>query len=157
MVFLDGEGSNAAGRAKDLAQLKYDVALFTDSDRDPVPSVSQLEASGVEVFQWSGNVSVEQRIALDLPWEHLQCLVDIAKEDRGWQSVRDAVASRLKVCGSALSENLDSWREIADDQSIRAAIGEAAKDSAQGRGWFKNYQAGKKLGVLVGEVLAELA
>lgn len=51
---------------------------------------------------WDGGVALEQRIALDLPWEGVAAAVELAMANRSDQSIRDAIANRLGVASARL-------------------------------------------------------
>jgi hypothetical protein len=146
-VLLEGDGSGAPLTAKHLASLGYDVALLADSDKPINPDASSLQTLGVRVFQWAGTVSTEERIALDLPFQDLmkmvQLAIDIISSD---VAVIDAICSRLGSNRATIGSGIDSWRAngISEDK-IREAIGKAAK----AKGWFKRIDSGEQLGKVV--------
>lgn len=153
-VLLEGDGSGAPLTAKHLASLGYDVALLSDSDRPINPDPASLKILGVQVFQWAGTVSIEERIALDLPLQELkqmiQLAIDIVSSDI---AVIDAICSRLGSNRATIGNDIDSWltNGISEDK-IREGIGKAAK----ARDWFKRIDSGEQLGKVIAPSLPSI-
>ena len=149
---MDGGGSQAAKRAIGFARLGYETALFVDSDTPLAPPVESVSATGVKVVQWAGTVSIEERIALDLPDNGLEELVQLAIElVEDQEAVLSAIHAQLPD-GAARPEmpSVLSW--VTPDttiSAIRAAIGKAAKR----KNWFKGIEQAERLGHLVSEWL----
>jgi hypothetical protein len=164
--FVEGGGRNhGPKRALQLAELSYEVAYFGDSDEPIDPDQNTLDRLGVRVLLWTGQVSVEQRICLDLPWDALQEVIDLAIEIRGEftedaeQSVLSRVANKLGVGGNPLSRKITDWLSNGfDEDSIRKAIGDAAKgnNNKKAKGWFKELSAGHSLGRIVAHMLPQI-
>jgi len=152
-VLVDGGGDAAPKRALELARLSYDVCLFVDSDKleELNPNIRKLRTDSVRVVHWEGSVAIEERIALDLPWEALKDMVALAATIGGHESVFDSICARLKVKQADIGSNVDAWlqRDISEER-IRKAIGASAKE----KGWFKRIDHGEDLGRIV---VAELA
>jgi putative ATP-dependent endonuclease of OLD family len=157
-----GGGTKAPRLASQFASLGYQVGLLCDSDIRIDPSKADLEDRGVEVIMWDGNCAIEERVCLDLTWDSLQELLDIAIELKGESSVLDSICDRLELRPNSLSDtNLDSWiTETLDEDGvprvvendIRTAIGEAAKN----KDWFKSIDGSWRLGELIVEVLPRI-
>ena len=153
---MDGGGHQAARRAIGFARLGYETALFVDSDRQLDPPVASVCEEGVRVIQWADSVSIEERVALDLPEEVLSRLVQLAislVEDK--EAVLNAIQAQLPTKTDRLVE-IDplSWVDLATTiDAIRGAIGKAAKK----KGWFKGIDQGERLGELVGELLPQMS
>ena len=80
IVPVDGSGHEAPKVALSLAGLDYGVALLADSDKPLDPDEETLKGKGIDVFTWDGSVSIEERIALDLPWVGvMEMLQDVAE------------------------------------------------------------------------------
>ena len=146
----NGNGSDAARRVSALLKLGYPVALFADSDRRFEPGIDKLEEAGAAVFVWEGSLALEQRMANDLPWDALCQLVNLAIDEWGEDSVKDAVQARLANGAAIKSASLERWTELVDETDLRTAIGEAAM-KAKGGGWFKRADLGEQLGAVVVE------
>jgi putative ATP-dependent endonuclease of OLD family len=138
---IDGRGDAAPARAEQLADLGYKVAYLRDSDVKY--DSGNLEKKGVSVITWEGDVSIEQRIALDLPWEGILEIIQSAITERGDISVRQTVANHLGVKIDSVSPDLKTWK---DSNDLRVAIGKAAKGKKEQPGWFKNIDGGEELG-----------
>ena len=153
----DGSGGDqAAKRAIGFANLGYETALFVDSDKTLNPSVEAVSAKGVRVVQWADRVSIEERVARDLPEEDLNRLVELAISIIGDE---DAVLSTIEAqlpdeAGRVVGSDPLSWVDAAKTMdTIRRAIGKAAKK----KGWFKNIDDGELLGELVAELLPKMS
>lgn len=138
IVPVNGQGVDAPRHASALLRLGYRTSYFGDSDCALTPSEAELRNQGICVVLWGGNVAIEQRIALDLPWKGVLALLELASATLGEDRVRGAVISNL---GSAdgLRNEFSTWCEC---QKYREAIGKAAKHS----GWFKSAELGERLG-----------
>ena len=124
---LAGGGTEAPLTAKHLASLGYGVALLADSDEPINPDASSLQSLGIRVFQWAGTVSIEERIALDLPFQDLKKLVQLAI---------DIVSSDVAVI-DAICSRLGSNRTSIDDMT----------PGAQGFRKIRGRKAGRKGGL----------
>lgn len=153
VVLVAGGGSAAASRALGFSGLGFDVALLADSDVPLSPARAELAAGGVEVVVWSGDMCTEQRVALDLPWDVFQQMLEHASSlfnPDVPQAALDAVASRLPT---NLGTGLDDWLATGfEELAIRSAAGHAAKAG----GWFKRTDLGELLGRLVADALPRI-
>lgn len=155
VVAVESGGSSAPQAALELRRLCYEVAFLGDSDAPIDPDAAALKAQGIAVLQWSGGVATEERVALDLPWEALQKLVDAAAQMYGQEAILNAVGSKLGINLVALGPNIDSWKtEKITEAEIRKAIGQAAKTTL--KGWFKDLNAGEALARVVVSALARI-
>ena len=155
IVPVDGSGHQAPKVALSLAGLGYEVALLADSDKHLEPDEKTLRGKGIDVFVWDGNVSFEERIALDLPWEGVKEMLQFVIERSSEQCVCDAVNCRL---GSELLDSLDSWE---DGVELRQAIGKYVKesrdgDNPKGKGLFKSMGGGKRLGDILVKYIEQI-
>ena len=152
---LDGGGSQAAKRAIGFAHLGYETALFVDSDTPVEPPMASVSAAGVEVVQWAGSVSIEERIARDLPDNGLERLVQLAIElVEDQEAVLAAIRAQLPD-GAARIETPSVLLWVTPGTTldvIRSAIGRAAKRKK----WFKGIEQAERLGNLVGELLPRM-
>jgi hypothetical protein len=152
VALADGGGTDSASRAAAFAAMGYDVALLVDSDCDLEPGPEALEAAGAVVLRWNGACATEERLTLDLPWEGVVEMVALAQAERGAESVRGAVATRLDIPAHALPMNPHDWRTLeAGELRVRAAVGSAAKKhKGNGReGWFKRVDLAHELGGII--------
>jgi putative ATP-dependent endonuclease of the OLD family len=160
LALADGGGSQAAPTAKAFADLGYDVALFGDSDQSLEPDRATLESAGAKVIQWRDGMALEQRIALDLPWDGVVAMVALAMEVWGAERVRDAVAARLSVKPGSLGNAPAEWTLAGHTESgLREAVGATAKSHKVGgiSGWFKRVDLAYRLATIVLPYLAIVA
>lgn len=142
IVPVYGEGSNSPQRAIDVRRLGYSICFLGDSDRQLAPDSAAMEAEGIRVLLWADRISIENRIARDLPWEGVIAVAALAIEERGEQSVRGVVALRLGANAALILGDLSAWQ---DSQELRNAIGDAANTAD----WFKRIGSGERLGEIV--------
>lgn len=156
VAIADGNGDEAPKIAKAFADLGYDVALFGDSDKPINPDRAVLEGAGAKVILWDGGVALEQRVALDLPWEGVAAVVELAIANWGDQSIRDAVAKRLDVASVHLIGPPTDWLGLGfEEANLRKAIGDAAKN--QKGSWFKRVDLAEELTGIVIEHASAIA
>jgi ABC-type branched-subunit amino acid transport system ATPase component len=157
-VAVDGNGTPASSKATfQFAKLGYDVIYFGDSDRPLDPSEQTLKDAGVEVLLWPNSMCIEQRIAVDIPLQLLQELINTATEIKSTESVKDSIKTEITKLGGnqakIISLNLDNWLSNGiDELIIRSCIGNAAKLSD----WFKNLNEGKLLAEIVLKSLSQI-
>jgi len=151
-ALADGGGTDAPGVALAFAGLGYEVSLLADSDQPLKPNRTALEAAGVEVFQWNDGVAIEERIALDLPWQGVADVVLLAMDHWGEQAVQDAVADRMCISSTDLAGNPAEWpcRGL-DESKLRSVVGKAARTHKVGnrKGWFKRVDLAEELADIV--------
>ena len=149
VVVANGGGSSQGpGRAMALSKLGFDTAYFGDSDADPVPSIAEMQAAGVSVFLWEGIKSTEERVFADLPITGLQRAVSLACDEKGEESVRDQVRSRLSTGSPDFDLDIAQWMSAKGNEAeLRTALAAAAKHRTGS--WFKNWGAGELLAEIV--------
>ena len=144
-AIIEGGGSNAPARARDLASLGYETLLFADSDRDLDPGPDSLRQSGVTVIMWDESVSTEERICRDAPLAALQGIIDLAATIKSASDVRTLVSSKLPRSASLESLDIQSWMHDGFTiEEIRLAVASAAM--AGERPWFKRIDTAEELG-----------
>jgi hypothetical protein len=155
VVFANGGGrTNAPARALALKSLGYDVALLADSDEPIDPDAATLTAAGIPVVQWDGNVSIEGRVALDLPFAALKELVEQVACERGEMSVVESIAAcGVERPGSGQSD-LDNWLASTGTSQVdlQVAVGTAAKKGE----WYKTIEGGKRLASVILKVFDQI-
>lgn len=149
VALADGGGTEAPKIAQAFAQLGYDVALLGDSDKPLQPEESALVSAGIRVLLWDGGVSLEQRVVLDLEWTGVVAVVNLAMCQWGDESVRDAVRNKLDDRAASLEGSPSDWSQQIPEQLLRTAIGLAAKEAGNGRGWFKRIDLAEELAGIV--------
>jgi hypothetical protein len=142
VVPVEGDGASAPQRAVDMRKLGYGVCFLGDSDCELVPGPKDMQAEGIHVLLWADNMSIEERIAQDLPWDGVLGLVELAIEERGEESVQGAITGRLGGNAALMQSDFHAWQE---SETLRSAIGHAAKCA----GWFKRIGTGERLGQVV--------
>ncbi|MFV1991216.1 MAG: ATP-dependent endonuclease, partial [Acidimicrobiales bacterium] len=149
VVVAEGGGTDkAAGVALRMAELGYRCAFFGDSDRDPNPTVAELEEAGVHVVRWDGSLCTEERIANDLPAETLKALLDYLIETHG-AHVLNLVADELEIDGD---ESPYDYFGIHYVDEIREAI---AVTSVQ-HNWMKRIDYAEGVGKLLASAWTDL-
>lgn len=155
VVLADGGGTEAPTVVAALRRLGFDAGLLGDSDRRLNPSAEELERLGSKVFLWAGGVPLEQRIALDLPWDGIVAITRSAMDNWGRPSVRDAVASRLPQRAGSLPLDPSEWMKAGHtEEELRSAIGGAAQGGTDRKGWFKRVDLAEELGAVIHPYLA---
>jgi len=144
--YVEGGGDNAPFRAKQLASLHYEVAIFMDSDKETSPSADELTQCGVTVFAWSGNVNTETRVASDFSSELLDKLIKLRVE---WGAQRNDVTRKL--CEMMTEEYLPAqdWDTFFSTHEIK--LRPAIAQLSNSEGWFKRVDKGEALGALIME------
>src|ERR1051326_4588918 len=157
VVPVDGGGSNAHAAADGLCLLAFKTALFCDTDVASTPSCAELAAKGVSVFAWEGKMSIEERIAQDLPMTDLQKLLTFvfeAKDEDGKGSLLQSLANRAKKSEAAkLGPDLQLWLRCGlPEADLRLGLAKSAKAD----GWFKNLNDGQLHGKVIGGTLPQI-
>lgn len=151
-IAIDGEGSTAPKRARELRSLGYEVMIFSDSDGSIAAEATTLRDSGIPVTMWEGSVCTEQRLFRDLAWRGVKELLAIVLQDRDDQSMRNQVRAKLPT-GNAidLSAAPLDWQ---DHPALRDALGLAASGKP---GWYKQLHLGEAVGRVLATHLDSLA
>jgi hypothetical protein len=142
VVPVEGDGTNAPQRAVDIRRLGYSVSFLGDSDRELALAPAAMQAAGINVLIWADRMSIEERIARDLPWDGVFEVVALAFREPGEQSARGTIAQSLGTNATLIQGDFRTWQ---DSQELRKAIGHAAKTA----GWFKRIGSGERLGEVV--------
>lgn len=148
-----GGGSEAPSLACHLADLGYRVAYFGDSDTVLSPSVDSMEGKGIKVILWGGNVNIEQRMCLDLPFTTIGELVGLAIQiNNDAESVWRGIFKELRIDSGTQVCSIEQLLQIKSETDIRRAVGSAASNGQ----WFKQPEKGKRLGRLVFQYFSDL-
>lgn len=150
IVAVTGGGDAAPETARQFGKLGYKTIFLGDSDKKLTPSENEMRKSGVWVVRWQGEMSTEQRICEDLPFEAIKSILNLAFEIRGEESCRERCKTEFEKLGVdaslITSADTDCWQKSGIEESIiRKAIGRAAKSGE----WFKDLNTGEKLADLV--------
>ncbi len=149
VALANGQG-NATGPAAAMSftSLGYRAAFLGDSDEPLNPDAIALTGAGVKTIVWEGGVSIEERIALDLPWEGFLAMVRLAIEEYGEDHVQAKMASQFECPPRDIPVDPDEWRTLQfGETAVRTAFAKAAK--ARRAEWFKRVDHAEKLGNLV--------
>jgi len=148
---LDGEGSTAPKRARELHKLGYDVMIFSDSDSSIAAEAATLAQECIEVTMWAGSVCTEQQLFNDLPWQGVKELLAIVLQDRDEQSIRNQVTARIPT-GTTLDLTLPVL-EWTDRPALREVLGRTAGHA----GWYKQLHLGEEAGKVLARHLAAIS
>jgi energy-coupling factor transporter ATP-binding protein EcfA2 len=147
---LDGEGSNAPKRARELKTLGYDVMIFADSDGSIATEAAALRQAGIEVTMWAGSVCTEQQLFNDLPWQGVKELLSIVLQNRDEQSIRNQIiAKQLPGITLDLTRPIMDWTEA---PALREVLGRTAGSA----GWYKQLHLGEAVGKVLATHLATI-
>lgn len=155
-VIADGNGKEAVTRATRLSTLGYKVALLRDSDVPLTPDEKTELAKGrVQVIEWPGNCSTEERVIADLDDEGVQALLDtaISFSDESLVLAQISTALGANIGGRDWS----TWPSSALGKTkgdCRNAIASAAKSKAGS--WFKRIEPGEELGKIIESRLQQI-
>lgn len=141
----DGTGSKSFVYAENFIDMKFDVCLVCDSDKETDrPKKDKLKLNGVKIIEWEEGNSIEKQIFLDLPWEGVKELIKYRIEEESPESVEDSVRSKLPELKS-------HWQEKETDE-LRRALGELSSTKS----WFKCISKAEFLGEVCCKYLNEM-
>jgi len=143
-ALTSGNGAEAPEMAERLAHLGFAIGLLRDSDVQLSAVQSErLDALGVVVFAWPDQLSVEERVSLDVEWHTLQEIISLAAADEPDRSVLDLISAGLPANPVLETLSIDSWlSDSVSEEQIRLAFGRVAKKKP----WFKRIDKGEALG-----------
>ena len=133
--------------ADSLRQLSYSVAVLADSDNPDQFSTADAQAlggAGVVVVLWSGNLSIEERVYMDLPWEGAIASFDAAC--RMWGDRHRLIEQVQSQYGAGFRRDPAEW---ADTEGMRRALGKAAKVCS----WYKRHSRAQEWVAAIAEHL----
>lgn len=137
-LYNANSGSNVREAAEAFRELHYQVAVVVDSDDSDSFSDSNATAltdKNICVVMWKGELSIEERVFSDLPWDGVLEGFHLASSlNPEPQKVLDQVGSQY---GSGLDRDVETWT---DSKKLRRALGSAAKAS----NWFKSVTKGRQ-------------
>lgn len=148
-ALADGQGNTKGPvAAVNFASLGYRTAFFGDSDEPLTPDEATLNKADVFSVVWVGGVSIEERVALDLPWDGFVAMVGLVFEEFGEDHVQAKLASPFGCKPEEVPLDPNKWRTLlADETAVRTAFAKAAK--ARKAEWFKRVDRAEQLGQLV--------
>ncbi|MGK5091444.1 AAA family ATPase, partial [Deltaproteobacteria bacterium TL4] len=148
-ALANGQG-NTLGPATAIhfAKLAYQTAFLGDSDEPINPDEAELSRNGVKTIVWSGEVSIEERVALDLPWDAFVAMALLAINERGEDHVREKLGKQFGCSPQDVPADPNEWRDsLGNEITIRSAFAKAAKQKKAE--WFKRVDIAEKLGNIV--------
>ena len=149
-----GQGTQSGSRALQFANLGYPTLVFADSDKPLDKETEELETAGITVVRWSGEMSTETRVFIDMPRTSLQMFLDLAEAEYGPDSIAAQLNNAFETSvkpGFTLAQLFES---STNDETCRRCLADAAMSG----GWFKRVDLGQALGAVVAdEMLASEA
>jgi len=146
VVSVHGGGDASFDVAKRFQSLKYPVLWWGDSD---VPSSNtkkeELRNLGIPIVEWSDESNLEKRLFLDLPWDGVKNLVDVAID----LYEKQEIVGQVKYFYGDISDDINGWVDSVD---LRNALGKAAHKKE----WFKCISYGERVGNIVGKNLGNI-
>jgi hypothetical protein len=145
VAITDGEGSKAPNRARVLAELGYDVALFVDNDnRDSDRAVADAKAAGVRVFTWQFGNATEDEIVGSLDALALKDLLGVASVVRANASTVKSDLLNVSLSGPRIpGVDIETWI-ASGDFTLGTARSLVAKAALKAK-WFKSVEPGRLL------------
>lgn len=148
IAVVDGEGDTFKQVCQGLNTLGYSTAAIIDSDKLTSSEIYGLEQIGIKVIHWADNVSIEERVFLDIPKDKISLIVEHAYRLKFKDGEESTKESLLGSINSKLNSNFPSIDEISnyqDKTQLRKVLGEIANKNK----WFKRPDKGEKLGKLI--------
>ena len=152
VALANGGGGEQSQIALHLAKLGYSVGLFRDSDVAlKKEDRSALVKANVRIFEWTDNLSTEERLYADVSADGVQKMFEIAVQKYGTESV-GARMKNISKLECPVREKIENWNFSGKSKvEIRQLIAQTAK--AKNVGWYKDISTGEKLGeVVVSEI-----
>lgn len=148
-ALADGQGNTKGpAAAVSFISLGYRTAFFGDSDKPLNPNETVLKDAGVCTVVWVGGVSIEERVALDLPWDGFVAMARLAIEEHNEAHVKAKLAPLFGCQPNDVPVDPEKWKTLSSDEvEVRVAFAKAAK--AEKAEWFKRVDRAEKLGELV--------
>jgi putative ATP-dependent endonuclease of the OLD family len=153
VIAIDGGGiPDALNIAKHLLDLGYEVALLLDTDKTlPESQITSVQKKGGAIFKWQDSCSTEERIFLDVPWQTVIALVNLAVEHVGSDSVRAQINNVCRAKSLSEISEISALPNSLDTDNFRRALGMAAKKDK--RPWFKDITRGEQLAEILAPCL----
>ena len=148
-ALADGQGNTKGpAAAVGFASLGYRTTFFGDSDEPLNPDETSLNDSGIYTVIWAGGVSIEERIALDLPWDGFVAMACLVIDEYGEDHVKAKLAPLFECQPINVPVDPDGWRTLlSGEASVRKGFAKAA--NAKKAQWFKRVDRAEKLGEIV--------
>lgn len=162
VFFADGWGRNMFNYAPAFRDLDYPTALVCDSD-EPSDNAQKPELvdKKVDIFDWENDLSIEEQVFKDVPWDAVKELLPLAVEkmvvldgktrEEAEQSIFDCTNSFMAY----KMTDINGWydQEIPE---LRPALGRAAKKKKTME-WYKSQTYGELMGNVILKYYDQLA
>lgn len=149
--FADGTGSKMAEYVKGFNDLKYDTALFCDSDAESLNTQkSSFSDVGIQIIDCDDNLALEQQVFCDVSWDTIKELIMLAvqkiKEDDNKleEEAMKSVYDRTNSCLQNKMTSMNDWYSN-ENKELRSALGLAAKRGE----WYKRQSYGEMMGDII--------
>lgn len=138
-------GTNMFKYAKHLNRAGYSVCIAMDSDVDNLEADKNSAGdSGIKILDTEPGNCIEEQIFKDIPSSGVLQLIDIAKDFKGEQSIKD------KLRDSGFLDYSSEMRTF--DSTQRMQLGKASNSG----GWFKTIEQGEKVAQVVYDHLEQM-
>lgn len=154
VVPIDGHGNTTGPEvARNIKEICDNVMYFGDSDKPPKPSEQTLAKAGVAVVLWPNGLSTEECVGRNLPWKGLVDFIKYVSSETSAGHVIDMIKKVGPEDCDKLSDDVDAWPNAGVRRHV---VGQALGAAAKKHKWCKSYEAGQKLGEIVGHNLADI-
>jgi len=151
----DGNGSQAVEMSVALSSLGFPVALFRDSDVAlKVEEQTKLIECKIKVIEYDDPISTEQAIYLAASDDHIQSIIDHARNEFDEESINDAIIAKLDhLDRHTVRSHFREWIESTslDARQIRLVLSEIAIRKK----WMKDGRLSRELAFIVFSIAEE--
>ena len=153
-AITDGNGSQAATIASELAALGFKVAIYRDSDLSlTADQQAAVTAAGIPVFEYGSLLNTEQAIFFAATDDQVERLLNYAREERG-ATVDDNIIGKISaVDRTTVAAHFNAWALLVDceEEELRRELAKLFAD----RKWFKDQRIGRGLAPIVWDIVLE--
>ena len=149
VAIADGNGAQAPAMALALHELGYETAIFRDSDTSLSPTEqTSLDAAGIQVFEYGGNLNTEQAIFSAASDQLVQELLNFAREERGDDAIDNNIDVKLpELTLAVIRETFSAWELFSKLEGLE--LREAIAEVATRKKWFKDQRIARELSPIV--------
>lgn len=145
-VYVLGEGSNFAKRAKNLKELGYEVMILCDSDVKYTPSKNELRNLNIEICDCAENYCIEKQVFKFCSFDVINEILNYVAEDKDktFSKLIEDIKNKNSIASSSwLPSDDNDTREYLINASLKSEGGELKSY------WFKNIRNGQKIGTII--------
>lgn len=145
-VYVLGEGSSFAKRAKDLKELGYEIMILCDSDRDYSPSKIDLSSLNIQICDCEEDYCIEQQVFKFCPFVAINEILNYVAEnkDKTFSKLIEDIKNKNSIDSSSwIPSDDDDTREYLTKASLKSENGELK------RCWFKDIRNGQEIGTII--------